>query len=766
MGLSCDAQIVMQLRRPKDLGQQIESFYGLKYLWMNWTIVGMHPPTNLTAIWRFIYYIYGVILTLIAGFGLPVTMLANLWFIDSRQELVANLSLSTTIAVAGLKQFTLWIHLRRLLKSNVFLKPLDERSNHNPQERMNILNAIRYCHLYYAMYTLTYFICAYGFAYIGWSNHRLIYSGWFPRFFDSPRANYLAAFTYQNIAQTTLIFQNGNNDMYPLCYLSLIIGHLDSLAERIKRIGADKKCSIEENVEELRLCILDHKNLLDYFECIRPVISSTLFLQFFITAFALCLTAINLIAFDRDVTEQFFAIFYLIIILFQIFPTCWHVNVLMEKSDYLTTAMYSCNWMDQNQKFRKMLIIFMQRSQKTNTVLAGDLAPVTLQTFLAQMAVMQAKDLGQPLNSANGFKYLWMNWVFVGMHLPPNTKSILWSILYYTYSAVINLLASVCLPASMLANLWLINSWQEVVANLSLTTTIAIAPFKQLAVLVHRRALLKANEFLKPLDERSSHQDRDRRIILNTTHYCHLYYIFYIAIYCFCAIGFAYIGWINDRLVYSGWFPNILTDTRSNYILAFAYQNFAQTCLVFQNANNDVYPLCYLSMVIAHLKTLANRIERIGMDKKKLTPEENIEELKIYFECIRPVISATLFLQFFITGFSLCMTAINLIAFDSDITQKFFASIYLSVILIQIFPTCWHVNTIMEKSDYLTTAMYRCNWMDQNQKFRKMLIIFMQRSQKTNTVLAGNLAPVTLQTFLAIIRFSFSMFTIFSQVQN
>lgn len=72
----------------------------------------------------------------------------------------------------------------------------------------------------------------------------------------------------------------------------------------------------------------------------------------------------------------------------QVFPCCWHVNVLMQKSNLLTTAMYSCNWMDQNQEFRKMLIIFMQRSQKTNTILAGNLAPVTLQTFLAVRCIL------------------------------------------------------------------------------------------------------------------------------------------------------------------------------------------------------------------------------------------------------------------------------------------------------------------------------------------------------------------------------------------
>ncbi|KAM7344689.1 odorant receptor 2a-like [Cochliomyia hominivorax] len=374
----------MLLRRPVDTGQTINSFYGLKYLWLNWTITGMHPPATKSKFWLFVYYIYSITTNIVAGIGLPVTMLVNLYFITSWEEVVENLSMSFSIAIVPCKQLVILLNRRRLYKSDKYLKPLDERSSHDPKDRMNILMAIRTCHIYFLIFTLSYFFVTVGFAYIGWNKHSLVYSGWFPEWFSSPYANYVAAFIYQDFAQTFMVFENGNNDAYPLCYLVLMVAHLETLAERIKRIGNGKaQHSIEENTEELKRCLNDHKNLLNYFDNVRPVISATCFLQFLVTAFALCLTAINLMAFDRDITQQFFAIVYLCIIVIQVFPICWHVNVLMEKSDYLTTAMYSCNWMDQNNKFRKMLIIFMQRSQITNTVLAGNLAPVTLQTFLA-----------------------------------------------------------------------------------------------------------------------------------------------------------------------------------------------------------------------------------------------------------------------------------------------------------------------------------------------------------------------------------------------
>lgn len=125
----------MQLKRPIDLGQPLNSVYGVKYLWVNWSVVGMNPPASKSILWRLLYYIYSAVINFLACFCLPASMLVNLWFINSWQALVGNLSLSITISMATLKQWVLIRHRRRLLNSNGFLKSLDERSSHHPQDR-------------------------------------------------------------------------------------------------------------------------------------------------------------------------------------------------------------------------------------------------------------------------------------------------------------------------------------------------------------------------------------------------------------------------------------------------------------------------------------------------------------------------------------------------------------------------------------------------------------------------------------------------------
>lgn len=256
-------RVNMQLRQPKDVGQQLNSVYGLKYLWWNFSIIGIHPPAGVRThpVWRSLYLVYAVVINFLAGFCLPASMLANLMLLKSLEEIIGNLSLSMTIAISMTKELAILYCRGGLLKANHYLRLLDERCSAHPRDRMTVMEAVRMCHWYYTVYISFYGFCAIGFAYIGWSNHTLVYSAWFPNIFANDQTNYLAAYIFQNLAQTFTVFQNGNNDMYPLCYITLMIYHVRALADRIKRVGGDAEMSAEDNVQELRNCIQDHKNV-------------------------------------------------------------------------------------------------------------------------------------------------------------------------------------------------------------------------------------------------------------------------------------------------------------------------------------------------------------------------------------------------------------------------------------------------------------------------------------------------------------------------
>lgn len=110
-------------------------------------------------------------------------------------------------------------------------------------------------------------------------------------------------------------------------------------------------------------------------------------------------------------------------------------------------------------------------------------------------------------------------------------------------------------------------------------------------------------------------------------------------------------------------------------------------------------------------------------------------------------------MQFIVTALVLCITAVGYLHSDRSFAQLLTAVVYICVIFVEVMPCCWFHNQLIAESEYLTTALYSSAWYNQNQQFRKILITFMQRSQKATIIVAASLVPATLQSLLAVSSF-------------
>ncbi|XP_037941797.1 odorant receptor 2a-like [Teleopsis dalmanni] len=369
----------MKLLEVTDNGQKLDSGLAFHYWWLNLRILGMHPTKN----YRFLYYLYAVIMNVTCTLLLPVTLWLNLLYIDNFEALLSNLSMSVTITTVACKQMTVLYFRNLLLKVNTFLEQLDKHASLNQEDRHEILKAVRICHLFHGFYVVFFFLGSTGLCVIGFTLHQLVFNGWFPRVVDDAEVNYYLAFAYQSFAQYFLTVINACTDMYPQSYMVLLIGHVRTLNARIERIGKNKNTHEEDNLKELVQCVKDHKLILEYFDCINPVISTSMCVQFLITALVLCSSTIYLISYSRSIAELIVFPAHLFALLIEIFPCCWYMDELQKETSNLTTAVYSCKWYEQNQKFKRAIIVFMQNTQKPKVIMAGGLAPVTLQSFVA-----------------------------------------------------------------------------------------------------------------------------------------------------------------------------------------------------------------------------------------------------------------------------------------------------------------------------------------------------------------------------------------------
>ncbi|XP_037941047.1 odorant receptor 7a-like [Teleopsis dalmanni] len=172
------------------------------------------------------------------------------------------------------------------------------------------------------------------------------------------------------------------NDAYPLVYITILRSHIKNLLNRVENLCMDPNMSKAQNIEELKNCIKDHQNLIEFFNRISPLISVTVFIQFITSASAMAMTLINLMIFAIDFSARIASIFYFIAILTETFPLCYFAQMLMDDNNKLADTIFHSNWMGQDVAYTKMLLFFLQRSQAMMELTAGKLVPITLNSFL------------------------------------------------------------------------------------------------------------------------------------------------------------------------------------------------------------------------------------------------------------------------------------------------------------------------------------------------------------------------------------------------
>ncbi|XP_054089481.1 odorant receptor 2a-like [Zeugodacus cucurbitae] len=356
----------------------LDTIEAFSYIWQYWRYFGMYP--DLYA--RRVNWGYLIVLNLLCGVIFPLLYIASLFIpIDLNQKL-ANISVAVPILYTLGKQVIIVYYLRKDLPRAIRqLQALDRLAECRPEDRNYMKRMVKICHwIFWGTFVGFWFaILFYGVADI--FRHKLPFESWI--LFDWQRSElaYVCACALQMFGMGIQTSNATCCDTYAVTYLVLLVTHLRILNERIARVGCAGASNDAENYRELVACVEYHKECMSYFISIRPMLSGTCFIQFLSTAWGLSTSAIAFVRGNIGFSEsiKFLILFGSIII--EVVPCCWFMDEVLAEMRKLTNSMYSCRWYKQNLRFRKALIIFMQRSQKIHPIVAGNLMPVSLETF-------------------------------------------------------------------------------------------------------------------------------------------------------------------------------------------------------------------------------------------------------------------------------------------------------------------------------------------------------------------------------------------------
>ncbi|CAH1114513.1 unnamed protein product [Psylliodes chrysocephalus] len=175
-------------------------------------------------------------------------------------------------------------------------------------------------------------------------------------------------------------------------FIMVITAQLSLLNDSLKNLHTfsshEGKPTVENINEEAMIkniikCVHNHQEILKFTKEIESLFTVATFGQFSISVLILCTTLFKLASLEKNNLEFFSLVLYIFVITSEVFIFCYFGNEVITKHNELTNSAYHSEWRNCSKTFRKNLIFFMTRSQKTLRLLAGGYVTLSLETFVA-----------------------------------------------------------------------------------------------------------------------------------------------------------------------------------------------------------------------------------------------------------------------------------------------------------------------------------------------------------------------------------------------
>ncbi|CAL1681631.1 unnamed protein product [Lasius platythorax] len=237
----------------------------------------------------------------------------------------------------------------------------------------------------------------------------------------------------------------------------------------------------------------------------------------------------------------------------------------------------------------------------------------------------------------------------------------------------------------------------------------------------------------------------------------------------------------SRQLPMDGWYPYNVTRTPVFEITA-AHQGIAIIIACFHNVALDTLVTGLITVACCQLAILERNIISIDNEKSMQSDKDqsfNLVEGKILSyrqlkQCavhsnmiflftreIQDIFSTIIFFQFLSNCIIICLIAYNVTQMKVYIPAVLIGLVtYMCCMTYQIFIFCWHGNELHLHSVRIATAAYSSNWFSNTKRFTRSLQIMMIRAHRPFTLSAGNIMLLSLDTFVEILRMSYSIFTV------
>ncbi|XP_017104074.1 odorant receptor 42a [Drosophila bipectinata] len=297
-------------------------------------------------------------------------------------EFLTSLQVAFNAWSCSTKVLIVWVLVKRFDEANIILDAMDKRLT-QPSERLQVHRAVSSSNRIFFFFMTVYMVYATNTFLSAIAIGRPPYQNYYP-YLDWRSSNWHLGMQagLEYFAMAGACFQDVCVDCYPVNFILVLRAHMSIFAERLRHLGTDPVENQEQRYQKLVQCIEDHKVILRFVDCLRPVISGTIFVQFLVVGLVLGFTLINIVLF-ANLGSAIAALSFMAAVLLETTPFCILCNYLTEDCHNLADALFQSQWIDGEKRYKKTLLYFLQNLQQPITFMAMNVFPISVGTNIS-----------------------------------------------------------------------------------------------------------------------------------------------------------------------------------------------------------------------------------------------------------------------------------------------------------------------------------------------------------------------------------------------
>ncbi|XP_033332227.2 putative odorant receptor 85d isoform X1 [Megalopta genalis] len=230
-------------------------------------------------------------------------------------------------------------------------------------------------------------------------------------------------------------------------------------------------------------------------------------------------------------------------------------------------------------------------------------------------------------------------------------------------------------------------------------------------------------------------------------------------------VGTLLMNFASRTLLYRVWLPFDYTSATMYSLVSLHHSLATIVCVTISVAYDGLFAglLVHIYSQFEILRHRLRNVHRNEIDSVKHCARHHDQIYKLA-SMVNDEFRSVMFVQFFVSSTILCfdlyqMTLTNL---DSNLIDVL---VYSTCTLSQIFYYCWFGNEVKLKSLEVPDMIFESEWTSLSNNTKKILLMMMRRATVPIELSSLHIVTVNLETFKALIKMSYSVFSLLQRNQ-